>query len=114
MIMGLNIMDKARGGSWLILAAAMAIVMWYSGGKANLDVLTWKALLLTSAAYLGYWLDRTLFPGARPHEMERLANTPQANGEPWDPVPAGRRADAARLRRAIIVASVVLAAALGI
>jgi hypothetical protein len=103
-----------RASLWLVLFVLLALYLVFVAGTpaANLDVLAWKALLLTGAAYLGYWLDRNLFPGARPHVFESRG---------WDNADylhkqqlMFERADRARLRRAIIVAAVVLAAALGV
>lgn len=92
-----SMQDKCRAASWLVLAVVFAGALWATGGQVNLGVLAWKGLLLSFAAFLGYWLDRTLFPGARPHQMKTV-----------------ERKDQARFRRAIIVAAVVIAAAVGI
>ncbi|MFZ1892308.1 MAG: putative holin [Formosimonas sp.] len=60
------------------------------------QVALYKGFLLFAAAHAGYWIDRVLFPYARPD---------QATREP--------SFDAACLRRAIIVAAVMVCVAFG-
>lgn len=84
-----------RAWPWLVMAALLLFgVIWVSPTQALM--LLWSLAKLSLAAYLGYWLDRTLFPYARPHD-------PRVGG------PAN-----AMLRRAIIVAAVVIGLALGV
>ncbi len=58
--------------TWLAVALAMtplAVVLGPEGQwLSNLLLLSWKLLLLSAAAFLGYWLDRTLFPYGRPDD----------------------------------------------
>lgn len=39
----------------------------YDTAIAQIEVLGWKSLMTVGAFYLGYWLDRSAFPYARPH-----------------------------------------------
>lgn len=61
------------------------------------EVILYKAVLIMGAAHLGYWIDRCLFPYARPH----LAVTAEVG-------------NAAMVRRAIIVAAVIVGFALAL
>ncbi|MEW6648170.1 MAG: putative holin [Pseudomonadota bacterium] len=111
----LVIKELRRASVWLLLFLVLALYLAFvSRAAANLDVLAWKALLLTGAAWLGYWVDRNLFPGARPHVFDAAAKVAAESGAPDTWKAYRETADRARLRRAIVVAAVVLAAALGV
>jgi hypothetical protein len=62
------------------------------------EVIIYKAVLIMGAAHLGYWIDRSLFHYARPHML----------------VDDGANFRASMIRRAIIVAAVILALALAL
>lgn len=62
----------------------------------QIGVLVWSLSKLSLGAYLGYWIDRTVFGYARP-----------------DRVPASQ-APMAWLRRAIVMGAVVIALGLGV
>lgn len=66
----------------------------------QLPVLTYKIGLVTLGGFVGYWLDRHLFPYARPHTFDGSADYPIFA--------------ASMIRRAIIVAATVLGFALAI
>lgn len=75
-------------GITLVLLAAIAVT-----APHLLAVDLHKASLVTAGAWLGYWIDRGLFPYARPNEcLQRHEAT---------------------IRRAIIVAAVILGITLG-
>ncbi|NEM33488.1 hypothetical protein G3V90_26340, partial [Escherichia coli] len=57
--------------------------------------------LISLAAVLGYWLDRSLFPYARPNYFQSAEDEQ-------------RLFSAAMLRRAVIVAAVCLSVAMGL
>ena len=73
----------------------------------------YKLSLITLAAVLGYWLDRSLFPKARPGQY--LLHDKKLMAEGRYPVQTGRHLvfAAALIRRALIVAAVCLAVATG-
>lgn len=79
---------------WLIITivCTMAIAMI---APHQLPVTLYKLSLVSLAAVVGYWVDRHLFPYARPNETAEAI------------------AGIAMLRRAIVVAAVVIAMALG-
>lgn len=107
-----------RTTTWLVLAAilllAVAIV-----APPQLPVVLYKATLLALAAVVGYWLDRALFPYARPdgylHRDWRYG-TDEPEGDVDYPVVAGYEAVFlwAMVRRALVVGAAMLAMATGL
>lgn len=93
-----TLIDLLRAWPWLagaILATtAVALIAPY-----QLGVLVWSLSKLSLGAYLGYWIDRSVFPYARPHVAE--ARWLHAGG-------------LRQLRRAIIIAAAILALGLGV
>ena len=89
--------DKLRMAEWLLISVLLLLAI-ASIAPQQLGVSLYKLSLITTAACVGYWIDRSLFPYARPDDV-RLTD-------------ANERA-AAMLRRAIIVGAVVLGACLG-
>lgn len=69
----------------------------YAVSPQQLPVVIYKLALLTTAAWAGYWIDRTLFPYARPDKCtyQTVETT-------------------AMLRRAIIVGSAMIAVSIGL
>ena len=107
-----------RSTTWLVLAAVLlaciAIV-----APPQLPVVLYKASLVALAAVLGYWLDRALFPYARPDGYlvrDWRFGTEEPEGDVDYPVVQGyiRVFTAAMLRRAILVGCVVLGVAAGL
>ena len=93
-VIGSHLRDRLRAWPWLAAAlvactAVAVIAPW------QLGVLAWGLAKLSCAAYLGYWIDRTIFPYSRPHE----ACSPQAGAS-------------AQQRRAIVLAAAMIALAL--
>ncbi|MDR9944725.1 putative holin [Enterobacter sichuanensis] len=88
-----------RLSGWLLSSIALfAIIGWTS--PAQIPVTIYKLSLISLSAVLGYWLDRSLFPWARPDSFC-----------PWkEPLCCS----AAMIRRAIIVAAICLGVALGL
>ena len=101
----------------LIAAALLAVIAMVS--PAQLPVVLYKAALISLAAVLGYWLDRALFPYARPDsylERDWRLGTDEPEGDVDYPVVAGyaRIFTAAMLRRALVVGCVILGVASGL
>lgn len=93
----------------LLLLAVIALV-----SPQQLPVVIYKIALITLAAVLGYWLDRSLFPKAALGQY--LIHEPALMAQGEYPVKPGyhRIFAAALIRRAIIVAAVCLAVAMGL
>lgn len=107
-----------RTTTWLVLAAlllaAIAIV-----APPQLPVVLYKVSLIALAAVLGYWLDRTLFPYARPDGYlmrDWRYGTDEPEGDVDFPVVLAyiRVFTVAMIRRALIVGAVVLGVAAGL
>lgn len=86
--------------AWRMGAMALASTVLTGGmaaiARQQLGILVFKACLLTLAAVIGYWIDRTAFPDTRPH----LIGDPQLRWRyEW--------------RRAAIMAAALLTAGLG-
>jgi hypothetical protein len=85
-----------RAGS-LLLPAIILLVVIYLISPVQLPVIILKGALITLGGFLGYRIDRAIFPYARPDKMRD--NIDQRN---------------AMIRRAIIVGSTILAFALAV
>ena len=85
-----------RMTSWTVITLLLLLVL--AGIRPEqLQVVLYKALLVTLGAVMAYWLDRALFPNSRPSECEsRLVIS------------------AAFLRRALIVLACILGLTLGL
>lgn len=58
-------LKKPRLCGWLMTAAGLLMVIGLVSPQ-QLPVVLYKLALITLAAVAGYWLDRSLFPKARP------------------------------------------------
>lgn len=95
-----TLLDKLRIGPWLFGAIITSIVVGILYPH-QLGVLLWSLTKLCWGAYLGYWIDRSMFPYARPGEwVEANADRPQL--------------PMVMLRRVIIIAAAILALGLGV
>lgn len=83
--------------SWLAISLALTAAI-YLVAPHQLQVTLYKLSLITTAAWLGYWIDRSLFPYARPDKFEHTSANAMNH---------------AAMRRAIIIAACVIGAALG-
>ncbi|TAG44305.1 MAG: hypothetical protein EAZ30_17330 [Betaproteobacteria bacterium] len=114
---------------WLIAAVLLAVLVWCIAPQ-QLPVSLYKLSLVALAAVAGYWIDRSLFPYARPDFFLQLGEFEDAPEplceEPSDDADTStlelhaapdeallRLMGVAMLRRAIIVAATMLAVGLG-
>lgn len=107
-----------RSTLWLVLAVLLLVVIAVITPQ-NLPVALYKTALIALAAVIGYWLDRALFPYARPDgflQRDWRYGTDEPENDVDFPVVMayGRIYCAAMLRRAIVVAAVVLGMAIGL
>ena len=93
--------DLARHGrhprllGWLFFTVLLILaIAWLS--PPQLPVMLYKVAMVTMGAVLGYWIDRALFPYARPHKCKDWAYS------------------LTMLRRALIVLACVLGMTLGL
>lgn len=92
-------MKIPRMTAWLFFAAALVAAIAITAPQ-NVPVVGYKLALATTGAVLGYWIDRGLFPYARPHLVS--AKEGVAEGQ------------VAQIRRAIVVAAVIIGITLGL
>ena len=107
-----------RTTTWLVLAAVLLVAIAIVA-PPQLPVVLYKACLVALAAVLGYWLDRALFPYARPDGYlvrDWRHGTDEPVGDVDYPVVQGyiRVFTAAMIRRALVVGAVVLGVAAGL
>ncbi|WXN04043.1 putative holin [Escherichia coli] len=104
---------KPRLRGWLVAAVLLLLIIALVSPQ-QLPVVVYKLSLISLASVLGYWLDRSLFPKARPGQYLKHDERLMAEGR-W-PVQTGLHLvfAAALLRRALIVAAVCLAVAMGL
>jgi len=96
----------SRMSHWLVLSAALVLASLFvqlQFAGTLVAVTLYKAHLLSLGGWGGYWLDRALFPYARPDTF--------LGGEATDRTAAVF--NAAQLRRAIIVAACLICVGLG-
>lgn len=88
---------KIRMLDWLaaaiLLTAAIALI-----APQQLPVTLYKLSLVLLAAVAGYWIDRSLFPYARPDDLSLMPGVETAG---------------AQLRRALVVAACIVGVSLG-
>ena len=99
---------------WILVSVFLLVALALTAHE-QMPVIAYKFVLVTSGAVLAYWLDRSLFPYARPHECLPARNCP--GGGSTDAQEAYRYTiafAAACLRRALIVLACVLGLTLGL
>ncbi|HDW3810933.1 TPA: putative holin [Klebsiella pneumoniae] len=104
---------KPRLSGWLLTAIILFLVIALVSPQ-QVTVVIYKLSLITLAAVTGYWLDRSLFPKARPGQYLRHEQPLMEDGR--YPVQTGCHMvfAIAMLRRAIVVSAVCLAVAMGL
>lgn len=88
--------NSPRLSGWVLMTIVLLAAVWAIAPQ-QLPVSLYKLSLVTLAAVVGYWLDRSLCPYARPDHVDDEPNIMAA----------------AMLRRAIIVGCAMLAMGLG-
>lgn len=106
-------MKRPRLSGWLIATLLLLITILFLAPQ-QLPVSLYKLSLVSMAGVAGYWLDRELFPYARP---DTYLSTSFSPGAPFigRTVAPGHEIllSAAMLRRAVIVGCAMLAIGLG-
>lgn len=64
-----KLFDKLRAGPWLAFALILATIVGLLYPH-QLGVLLWALTKLSFGAYLGYWIDRSVFFYARPNDIK--------------------------------------------
>lgn len=110
---------------WIFITLLLTAAVWALAPQ-QLPVTAYKLSLVTLAGVIGYWLDRSLFPYARPDSFQQLVHELATLTDPDDIEDAGSPDvlvavrgpldllfAAAMLRRAVIVGCAMLAMGLG-
>lgn len=102
-----------------ILAAVVLLYLIFKVAPQQLPVALYKVSLIALAVVLGYWVDRALFPYARPDsylEKDWRLGTREPVNDADYPVCSRywREFCTSQIRRAIIVGCVVLGMAMGL
>lgn len=106
----LTIPPPPRLLGWLLVALLLAGAVWLIAPQ-QLPVSLYKLSLVSMAGVAGYWLDRSLFPYARPDRL--FAGVPRGNDDDAETMARAVMVSAAMLRRALVVAAAMLATGLG-
>ena len=113
-----------RLASWWTVALVLSIVVLFFA-PAQLPVTLYKLNLIALAAVAGYWIDRSIFPYARPNidalrllEPLPVITATEVEAAEGEFLYANHYGElyyfaATQIRRALIVSATVLAAALG-
>lgn len=97
-----RLLDKLRASPWLLIAlVALALVTWRNPDLPLL--LAWATAKLALGAFLGYWVDRSIFHYSRP------GSVPIGDAGPNTALLIA----ASMLRRALIMAAAMIALAMG-
>ncbi len=104
-----------RMTDWLLVSLFLLYVI-HDQAPQQLPVSLYKLSLITMAAVVGYWIDRSVFPYARP---DAFMQRPFSVGSPYVAekaiAPSQQLVFAvAMLRRAIIIGCAMLAVSLGV
>lgn len=106
---------RSRMVGWLVVSLVLTLAIGLTAPHL-LPVSLYKLSLITSAAWLAYWIDRSLFPYARPDAfLDRPLFTPGRPMVEFKVVaPEFQLAFClTQLRRAIIIAAAMIGVALG-
>lgn len=101
-----NLMPRLSG--WAMIAIGLLVALALSH-PAQLGVVLYKVSLVVLASVLGYWIDRSLFPYARPHTQIDARVGSMCNSPKMSSIPA-----LLMLRRAVIVLACILGLTLGL
>lgn len=105
---------RARMAGWLLVSLILTVAIAVTAPQ-QLPVSLYKLSLITSAAWVAYWLDRSFFPYARPDAFltKPLSiggfSHPGGDVDPKLQIVFGL----AMLRRALIIAAAMIGVALG-
>jgi len=105
--------------SWFILSTILLLGLFFVSPQ-QVPVALYKLTLITIAAFVGYHLDRALFPYSRPdiylkNDWRNSVNKKEKWQDHFEIIDGYQLVFAAALlRRAIVVAAVVIAVALGL
>lgn len=95
---------------WAIVSIALGLLLVLLAPR-QIPVSLYKLALVSNAAWIAYWIDRSLFPYARPDVFLPPCDRPVLT--PFNSDGMVVAFAAAMLRRALIIAAAMIAVALG-
>lgn len=99
---------------WIVLALLLLAAISLLSPQ-QLPVILYKCAQVSIFTVLGYWIDRSLFPYARPHTlMETYAKPIQGDRGFTGAFSSETAYSASMIRRALIIFAVVLAGSIGL
>lgn len=109
----MSLFKLPRMAPWLAVSVMLAITIALIAPQ-QLPVSLYKLSLITSAAWAGYWIDRGLFPYARPDRFIAWCASPGAPGVGLAiTLEQSIAFSAAMLRRAAVISAAMIGVALG-
>lgn len=109
----MSLFKLPRMAPWLAVSVILAITIALIAPQ-QLPVSLYKLSLITSAAWAGYWIDRGLFPYARPDRFIAWCASPGAPGCGLAiTLEQSIAFAAAMLRRAAVISAAMIGVALG-
>jgi hypothetical protein len=108
-------LKSLRMWDWLLISAVLLIIIYHIRPEL-LPVDVHKISLITMAAFVGYWIDRSAFPRSRP---SAFMSKPYSLGGGYVPQEAVCPTQqlvfaAAMIRRSIIIGCAILGASIGL
>lgn len=107
------IADRLRALPWLVFALIATAVVFVLAPH-QIGLLVWSLSKLCFGAYLGYWIDRTIYPYARPHDLFHAAERYEGQKLRRAANHLRHQASLATLRRAAVMAAAIVALGLGV
>lgn len=104
-----RVVTLPRMAGWGASALLLSLAVWWIAPQ-QLPVTIYKLSLISLAAVVGYWIDRSMFPYARP---DRLFPHADHTGEPRSLSLSVSMVNVSMIRRALVVAAAMLAISLG-
>lgn len=102
--------DRLRAWPWLAFALVTTTIVAIVAPQ-QVGLLAWAGAKLSWGAFLGYWIDRSIFRYSRPHEAWDIAELSVGFKEHRAWFVAGCLRE---LRRAVIIAATILALGVGV
>lgn len=102
-----------RLADWMLIAVGLLLVIAFIQPH-QLHVVLYKSCLVALGGVVGYWIDRRLFPYARPHEAVGKYNRAISRSDEDAAFGYGLLAALATIRRAVVVLACVLGLTLGL
>ncbi|MAO60904.1 MAG: hypothetical protein CL543_09105 [Alcanivorax sp.] len=102
-----------RFTDWLLIAVGLLLAIAVIQPQ-QLPVVLYKGCLVALGGVVGYWIDRRLFPYARPHEAVKAHMKALSRSDGDAAIGHGLIAALAMMRRAVVVLACVLGLTLGL